>query len=106
MLDVCVLFIIVVVMLCIIGGKIVQLTDIVKALQTYIRVEQKDRLHTVNRYQHVVATDYDEAELMRPQIISHLDIISKRINQAINMLSRVPRLEKKIRVQIGTCCFC
>lgn len=75
-------------------------SDILKALQNYIRVEQKDRLHTINRYQHVLDTDIDEAQVLRPQVIEHLKIVSKRIEQAINMLSRVPKVEKKVRVQI------
>lgn len=75
-------------------------SDILKALQSYIRVEQKDRLHTVNRYQHVLDTDIDEAKALRPQVVEHLKVVSKRIEQAINMLSRVPKMEKKIRVQI------
>lgn len=83
---------------------LLQAKDIVKALQAYIRVEQKDRLHAVNRYQHVLDTDLDEAQALRPQIIEHLKVVSKRIEQAINMLSRVPKLEKNIRSQIGRCC--
>ena len=78
-----------------------QASDILKALQNYIRVEQKDRLHTINRYQHVLDTDIDEAQVLRPQVIEHLKIVSKRIEQAINMLSRVPKVEKKVRVQIS-----
>ncbi len=74
-----------------------------KALQAYIRVEQKDRQHSVNRYQHVLGTDADEAQALRSQIVDHLKVVSRRIEQAVSMLSRVPRMEKKIRTQIGTC---
>lgn len=79
-----------------------QAGEIAKALETYIRVEQKDRLHTVNHYEHLLDTDRERARDERPHTIDHLKVVSRRIEQAVNMLSRVPRLEKKIRVQIGT----
>ena len=42
-----------------------------------------------------------EIETAREQALDHMDIINQRINQAIDMLRRVPDFEVKIRGQIG-----
>lgn len=73
---------------------------ILKALQHYIKTEQKDRLHTINHFQHVKDSDPAEAESIRQQNLDHLDLIQARIQQAIDMLRRIPKYEKKIRSQI------
>ena len=72
-----------------------------KTLQHYIRVEQKVRLHDVNRYEHLADRDPMEAETVRQQIIDHLHLVDVRIQETLDLLRRVPRLEKKIRVQMG-----
>jgi len=73
---------------------------ILKALEHYIKAEQKDRLHTVNHYKHEIDMDPKEALSLRSQTLNHLRIIDQRVQQAIDMLNRVPLLEKKIRTQI------
>ncbi len=72
-----------------------------KALQHYIKTEQKDRLHTINHFKHIKEVDPAQAETLREQNLDHLDLIDARIQQAVDMLSRVPKYEKKIRSQIG-----
>jgi len=74
--------------------------SILKGLKHYIKTEQKDRLHTLNHYKHLLDTDPAEAQTISQQSLDHLKIIEQRISQAIDMLSRVPNLEKKIRLQI------
>lgn len=69
-------------------------------LKQYIRVEEKDRLHTVNRYEHLRETDPQEASFVRESLVKHLNLIDERIEEAIDMLKRVPELEKKIREEI------
>lgn len=69
-------------------------------LQQYIRVEEKDRLHTVNRYEHLRDTDPEEALRVRESLVKHLHLIDERIRDAVDMLKRVPDLEKKIRPEI------
>ena len=78
-----------------------QSASILKGLKHYIKTEQKDRLHTLNHYKHLLDTDPAEAQTISQQSLDHLKIIEQRISQAIDMLSRVPNLEKKIRLQIG-----
>lgn len=73
---------------------------ILRALQHYIKVEQKDKMHSLNHFKHLVDTDPEEAEKIRQQTQDHLDIIQQRINQAIQMLNRVPEFEKKIKLQL------
>ena len=55
----------------------------------------------MNHYKHEVDTDPKEALTLRPQTLNHLHIIEQRVQQAIDMLNRVPQLQKKILAQIG-----
>ena len=80
-----------------------QAAYVLKALKHYIKAEQKDRLHTVNHYKHEADTDSKEALSLRPQTLNHLRIIDQRVQQAVDMLNRVPKIEKKVRTQIGEC---
>lgn len=76
---------------------------ILKNLKHYIKVEQKDRMHTVNHLKHLYDVDPTKAEAIKQQKLDHLKIIDQRIRQSIDMLKRVPEFEKKIRLQIGEC---
>jgi len=67
----------------------------------YIKTEQKDRIHTINHYQHVQESDPVEAESIRSDIADHLRGTDQRVTQAIDMLDQLPKYEKKIRAQIG-----
>ena len=70
-------------------------------MKQYIRTEEKDRLHTVNHFEHVRDTDQEDAEKIRAATVTHLQLIDSRIEETINMLAREPELEKKIRPEIG-----
>lgn len=67
----------------------------------YIKTEQKDRIHTINHYQHIQESDPVEAESIRSDIADHLRGTDQRVTEAIDMLGRLPKYEKKIRTQIG-----
>lgn len=41
---------------------------ILQALKRYIRAENKDRLHTIHHYQHVLAVDPEKAAQMKSQV--------------------------------------
>ena len=58
-------------------------------------------MHTINHFEHVKYTHPDEATRIQPHIIQHLHLIDQRINQSLQMLSRLPDLEKTIRPKIG-----
>ena len=71
------------------------------SLLQYVKAEQKDRVHTINHYQHVEDSDPVEAESQRSSVAAHLRGIDERVTQAIDMLARLPRFQRKIRDQIG-----
>lgn len=71
------------------------------SLLQYVKAEQKDRVHTINRYEHVEESDPVEAEAQRSTVAAHLRGIDERVTQAIDMLARLPRFQRKIRAQIG-----
>ncbi|XP_074653490.1 amyloid-beta precursor-like protein isoform X2 [Tubulanus polymorphus] len=73
---------------------------ITRALEHYIRAEQKDRIHTINHFEHVREVDPEEAERLYADIREHLNVIDKRIEQSMQMLQRVPQLREKITIQI------
>ena len=78
-----------------------QTSKVLSYLKLYIRTEEKDRLHTVNHYEHLRDTDPEEAVRIRNSVQEHLRLITKRIEQSIEMLKRHPDLEKKIKPEIG-----
>lgn len=75
-------------------------SKVLSYLKLYIRTEEKDRLHSVNHYEHLRDTDPEEAIRIRKAVTDHLKLITKRIEQAIGMLKRHPDLEKKIVPEI------
>jgi len=82
--------------------------DRVHTINHYEHVEQsdpveaqKDRVHTINHYEHVEQSDPVEAEAQRSTVAAHLRAIDERVTQAIDMLTRLPRFQRKIRAQIG-----
>lgn len=78
-----------------------QAPRLLKTLKHYIKMEQKDRLHSINHYKHLLDTDPRMAETMRDQILDHLKTIDQHMREALDMLNRVPQYEKKIRMQMG-----
>lgn len=72
-----------------------------RALKQYIKAEQKDRTHTLSHYKRVEESDPIEAEAIFSYIADHLRVIDERLTQALGMLHRLPKLEKKIRQHVG-----
>lgn len=78
-----------------------QPAEILRSLKQYVKVMQKDRLHTVDRYNHLRDTDPAEAESLRPQMAEHLQTIDQQLTMALNLLNRVSKYQKKIQLQIS-----
>jgi E2 domain of amyloid precursor protein len=78
-----------------------QPVEILRSLKQYIKVVQKDRLHTVDRYDHLRDTDPAEAEALLPQMAEHLRTIDQQMNMALDHLNRVPKHQKKVQLQIS-----
>lgn len=73
---------------------------VMTSLLQYVKAEQKDRVHTISHYEHVEQSDPVDAESQRSTVAAHLRGIDERVTQAIDMLARLPRFQKKIRAQI------
>jgi 2-succinyl-5-enolpyruvyl-6-hydroxy-3-cyclohexene-1-carboxylate synthase len=78
-----------------------QPAEILRSLKQYVKVMQKDRLHIVDRYNHLRDTDPAEAESLRPKMAEHLRMVDQQMTIALNHLNRVPRYQKKIQLQIS-----
>ncbi|KAK3698267.1 hypothetical protein RRG08_026365 [Elysia crispata] len=74
--------------------------EIVWALHAYIKAEEKDRIHTVNHYEHVRFTSAREASRIHPFIVNHLKLTEQRIDQALEMLTRYPEIEAHLKPEI------
>lgn len=73
---------------------------VLKTLQAYIRSEEKDRTHALNRYKHLLRTDPEAAEKFRSDLLRRLHDIDLRVNGTVAMLHDLPKLEDKIKVPI------
>ncbi|XP_076968546.1 amyloid beta precursor like protein 2 isoform X4 [Tamandua tetradactyla] len=75
---------------------------ILQALRRYVRAENKDRLHTIRHYQHVLAVDPEKAAQMKSQVLTHLHVIEERRNQSLSLLYKVPYVAQEIQEEIGS----
>lgn len=66
-------------------------------IQNYIRAEEKDRQHMLNRYRHLLRSDSEAAVSFEPVLLHRLRYIDLRINGTLAMLRDFPALEKEIR---------
>ncbi|KAM5245597.1 amyloid beta precursor like protein 2 isoform 10-T10 [Ctenodactylus gundi] len=71
-----------------------------RALRRYVRAENKDRLHTIRHYQHVLAVDPEKAAQMKSQVMTHLHVIEERRNQSLSLLYKVPYIAQEIQEEI------
>uniref|UniRef100_A0A8D2I0C8 Amyloid beta like protein 2 n=1 Tax=Urocitellus parryii TaxID=9999 RepID=A0A8D2I0C8_UROPR len=79
---------------------LIQPHRILQALRRYVRAENKDRLHTIRHYQHVLAVDPEKAAQMKSQVMTHLHVIEERRNQSLSLLYKVPYVAQEIQEEI------
>ncbi|XP_072252880.1 amyloid-beta A4 protein-like isoform X2 [Leuresthes tenuis] len=70
-------------------------------LKKYVRAEQKDRQHTLKRYEHVRTVDPKKAAQIRPQVLTHLRVIDERMNQSLSLVYKVPVVANAIQNQVA-----
>ncbi|XP_060073144.1 amyloid-beta precursor-like protein isoform X2 [Ylistrum balloti] len=71
-----------------------------KFLKEYIKVEEKDRTHTLNHFVHVRNTDMEEAKRIQKSSLDHLDVLDQRISQALDMLDHFQQIKQKVKPMI------
>uniref|UniRef100_A0A914DL95 Uncharacterized protein n=1 Tax=Acrobeloides nanus TaxID=290746 RepID=A0A914DL95_9BILA len=71
--------------------------NVLKTLKAYIRAEEKDRIHMLNRFRHLLRSDPEEATAFEPVLLHRLRYIDLRINGTLAMLRDFPELEKEVR---------
>ncbi|CAI4225387.1 unnamed protein product [Auanema sp. JU1783] len=74
--------------------------EVLKALKKYIRAEEKDRLHQLNKYRHLLNGAPDEAKEFKPSLLHKLHEIDLRINATLSMLRDFPDIEQQIQAII------
>jgi amyloid beta A4 protein len=75
--------------------------NVLKTLKAYIRAEEKDRIHMLNRFRHLLRSDPEEATAFEPVLLHRLRYIDLRINGTLAMLRDFPELEKEVRPIAG-----
>lgn len=71
--------------------------NVLKTLKNYIKAEERDRTHMLNRYRHLLRSDPEAAVSFEPILLHRLRYIDLRINGTLAMLHDFPELEKQIR---------
>ena len=71
--------------------------DVLPALTAYIRAEEKDRTHSLQRYVHLLKASPSKAAAERAQLLRRLHDIDTRINGTIAMLNDFPTMVEKVR---------
>ena len=70
-------------------------------MEHYIRIEEKDRLHSLNHFTHVKRSDPDEARHIQPTVEEHMQVIDQRIAQALDMLKHFPKVQEQLNSSLG-----
>ncbi|GMT07796.1 hypothetical protein PENTCL1PPCAC_29970 [Pristionchus entomophagus] len=70
---------------------------VLKTLKAYIRAEEKDRIHTLNRFRHLLREDTQEAMNIKAMTVHRLRYIDLRINGTVAMLKDLPAIDLAIR---------
>jgi len=65
--------------------------EILQALEKYVRAEEKDRRHSLNRYKHLVNVDPERATDYKQSLLKRLRDIDMRINGTIDMLNEATK---------------
>jgi amyloid beta A4 protein len=71
--------------------------NVLTTLKNYIKAEEKDRTHMLNRYRHLLRSDPEQATSFEPVLLHRLRYIDLRINGTLAMLRDFPELEKQVR---------
>jgi amyloid beta A4 protein len=71
-----------------------------KCLERLIRALEKDRVHTVNHYKHLLNTNLEQASKEKALTLDHLQDISHSLNQSLIMLDHYPEIAAKIKDEI------
>ncbi|XP_069115756.1 amyloid-beta precursor-like protein isoform X2 [Argopecten irradians] len=78
----------------------VDVQRVYKFLKEYIKVEEKDRSHTLNHFVHVRNTDIEQAKRIQKSSLDHLNVLDQRINQALDMLNHFEKVKLEVKPQI------
>lgn len=80
-----------------------RVTKLLTNLEKYIKAEEKDRQHSLNRFRHLLNSDPTAAMEEEPSVLSHLRDLDQRVNESMKMLNRVSasvgkEVERKARI--------
>ncbi|KRX93853.1 Amyloid-like protein 2, partial [Trichinella pseudospiralis] len=68
---------------------------ILRTLKAYVRAEEKDRVHLLNHYRHMLRSKPQESMFFKSDVLNKLLDIDRRINATISLLKLHPEIDKK-----------
>uniref|UniRef100_T1JN54 Beta-amyloid-like protein n=1 Tax=Strigamia maritima TaxID=126957 RepID=T1JN54_STRMM len=71
-----------------------------KCLEKLLRALEKDRMHTINHYKHLLNTNLEQANKATTSTLEHLMDLNRNLNQSLEMLDRIPDVSAKIKEEI------
>lgn len=83
-----------------VGDQNADAADILRTLKRYVKRLHKDRMHTINHYEHIEETDPEEADNIHADTAEHLRRVDQQLTDALSMLNRVPKIKTKILQQL------
>ncbi|KRX73122.1 Beta-amyloid-like protein, partial [Trichinella sp. T6] len=73
---------------------------VLRTLKAYVRAEEKDRVHLLNHYRHMLRSKPQESIFFKSDVLNKLVDIDRRINATISLLKFHPEIDKKVRTAI------
>uniref|UniRef100_A0A5S6QS92 A4_EXTRA domain-containing protein n=1 Tax=Trichuris muris TaxID=70415 RepID=A0A5S6QS92_TRIMR len=70
---------------------------VLRALKSYIRAEEKERLHLINHYRHLLRSRIADALSSEVDLLSKLLEIDRRIKATIELLNSHPHVDAKVK---------
>lgn len=71
-----------------------------KCLEKLLRAFEKDRMHTLHHFRHMLSSFTKQALADKESLLDHLDDLIKMANQSLSMLDRVPSVADKIKLRM------
>ncbi|KHJ44235.1 amyloid A4 extracellular domain protein [Trichuris suis] len=78
-------------------NEVPQPRAVLRALKSYVRAEEKERLHLINHYRHLLHSRIADALSSEADLLSKLLEIDRRIKATIELLNSHPEVDAKVK---------
>ncbi|CDW55973.1 APP N and APP E2 and APP amyloid and APP Cu bd do main containing protein [Trichuris trichiura] len=78
-------------------NEVPQPRAVLRALKSYVRAEEKERLHLINHYRHLLHSRIADALSSEADLLSKLLEVDRRIKATIELLNSHPQVDAKVK---------